>query len=154
MADFDPVSYMMGQKSAGGGGGGGSSTLSGLTDVDISNPADGQTLVYDATSSKWVNGSGGGGSGVLRVVETFDDQTQTSTLSETWKTIYDAVSNGVLAFLVFTTPSEDVGMPDSKYVTIITEVFVSAGVYFVMCGNQAYGALTQDGYPESPTPEP
>lgn len=58
---FDPVSYAMGQKSAGGGSGG-SSTLSGLTDVDISNPTDGQTLVYDAASSKWVNGSGGGGS--------------------------------------------------------------------------------------------
>ena len=42
-------------------GGGGSSTLSGLTDVDLTNPTDGQTLVYDASSSKWVNGSGGGG---------------------------------------------------------------------------------------------
>lgn len=36
-------------------GGGGSSTLSGLTDTSISNPADGQFLVYDSTSSKWVN---------------------------------------------------------------------------------------------------
>lgn len=44
----------------GGGGGGGSSTLSGLTDVDLTNPADGQTLVYNATAQKWVNGSGGG----------------------------------------------------------------------------------------------
>lgn len=42
-------------------GGGGSSTLSGLTDVDISNPTDGQTLVYNATSGKWENGAGGGG---------------------------------------------------------------------------------------------
>lgn len=40
---------------------GGSSTLAGLTDVDLTNPTDGQTLVYDAASSKWVNGSGGGG---------------------------------------------------------------------------------------------
>lgn len=44
----------------GGGGGGGSSTLSGLTDVDISNPANGQTLVYNAESGKWENGAGGG----------------------------------------------------------------------------------------------
>lgn len=57
--DFDPVSYMMGQKAAGGGGGGGSSTLAGLTDVDISNPTDGQTLIYNATSEKWENGAGG-----------------------------------------------------------------------------------------------
>ena len=38
-----------------GGGGGGSSTLAGLTDTTISNPSDGQFLVYDSTSSKWVN---------------------------------------------------------------------------------------------------
>lgn len=42
------------------GGGGGSSSLAGLTDVDLTNPTDGQTLVYDATAGKWVNGSGGG----------------------------------------------------------------------------------------------
>lgn len=66
MADFDPVSYMMGQK-VGGGGGGGSSTLSGLTDVDISNPSNGQTLVYNSTSGKWENGAGGGGVLVVQV---------------------------------------------------------------------------------------
>lgn len=38
----------------------GSSTLSGLTDVDISTPTNGQTLVYNATSGKWENGAGGG----------------------------------------------------------------------------------------------
>ena len=48
-------------EAAQGGGGGGSSTLAGLTDVDISNPTNGQTLVYNATSGKWENGSGGGG---------------------------------------------------------------------------------------------
>lgn len=40
------------------GGGGGSSTLAGLTDVTISSPTNGQALVYDSTSSKWVNGAG------------------------------------------------------------------------------------------------
>lgn len=58
--------------SAGGGGGGAVDSVNGMTgdvvldvddinDVDINNLADGQTLVYDATSGKWVNGSGGGG---------------------------------------------------------------------------------------------
>lgn len=37
------------------GGGSGSSTLSGLTDVDLSSPTNEQVLTYDATSSKWVN---------------------------------------------------------------------------------------------------
>jgi len=40
----------------------GASSLQGLSDVNISSPTNGQALVYDATSSKWVNGAGGGGS--------------------------------------------------------------------------------------------
>ncbi len=44
------------------GGGGGSSTLAGLNDVNISSPTDGQALIYDNATSKWVNGAGGGGS--------------------------------------------------------------------------------------------
>ena len=39
------------------GGGGGSTTLAGLTDVTITNPQDGQALIYDAQSSHWVNGA-------------------------------------------------------------------------------------------------
>lgn len=66
-------------------GGGGSSTLSGLTDVDISNPADGQTLVYNATSGKWENGAGGGaGAGVLLVNDV------EGTLDKTWQEIHDS----------------------------------------------------------------
>lgn len=57
---FDPVSFALGAASAKGGPGG-ASTLTGLTDVDISNPTDGQTLVYNAQSGKWENGAGGGG---------------------------------------------------------------------------------------------
>lgn len=45
------------------GGGGGSSTLSGLTDVTITSPTNGQGLIYDATNQTWVNGSVGGGGG-------------------------------------------------------------------------------------------
>lgn len=35
--------------------GGGSSTLAGLTDVDVSNPSDGQVLTYDNANSEWKN---------------------------------------------------------------------------------------------------
>ena len=79
----------------GGGGGGGSSTLSGLTDVDISNPADGQTLVYDAASSKWVNGSGGGG-GLTVLQGTFDDEQEQITLEVTCSELYSMCQNGVV----------------------------------------------------------
>lgn len=70
---YDAENQQWLQQSGGGGGGGGSSTLSGLTDVDISNPSDGQTLVYNATSGKWENGAGGGG-GTLVVHETEVDE--------------------------------------------------------------------------------
>lgn len=42
-----------------GGGGSGSSTLSGLTDVAIVSPVDGQVLTYSAGTGKWVNSTGG-----------------------------------------------------------------------------------------------
>ena len=38
-----------------GGGGGGSSTLAGLSDVNLTNLADGDFLVYDGTEQEWVN---------------------------------------------------------------------------------------------------
>ena len=83
----------------GGSGGGGSSTLAGLTDVDISNPSDGQTLVFDATSQKWKNGSVGGGGGVLVVNMDID----TFTLDKTWQEIADAP----LAVIVYPDPDGD-----------------------------------------------
>ncbi len=39
------------------GGGGGSSTLSGLSDVDVSTVTDGQILMYDGNSGNWVPGT-------------------------------------------------------------------------------------------------
>lgn len=41
------------------------SSLAGLTDVDITNPSNGDTLVYNSTTEKWENGEGGGGSSTL-----------------------------------------------------------------------------------------
>lgn len=38
------------------GGGGGSSTLAGLTDVTITSPTDGQSLIYDVVYNVWKNG--------------------------------------------------------------------------------------------------
>lgn len=51
----------LGQNSSGGGG---STTLADLLDVALSNPSNGQVLMYNATTQKWYNGtvqSGGGG---------------------------------------------------------------------------------------------
>lgn len=60
--------------SSGGGGGGGASALTDLDDVLITDPQDGEALLYDANSGMWKNGTvggGGGGSGtVTRVAMT------------------------------------------------------------------------------------
>lgn len=45
------------------GGSGGSSTLSGLSDVSLSSPADGQVLTYESSSSLWKNKNAAGGGG-------------------------------------------------------------------------------------------
>ena len=44
-----------------GGGGSGDSALDDLTDVEITNPSNGQVLQYNSTTEKWENKSGGGG---------------------------------------------------------------------------------------------
>lgn len=90
------------------GGGGGSSTLSGLTDVDISNPTDGQVLVYNAESGKWVNGAGGGASAYfVDCVYNEDTQTQdvTITSSKTAAEIQAAVESGALVYIRYTVPA-------------------------------------------------
>ena len=48
-----------------GGGGGGASDLDDLDDVEITNPTEGQALVYDATNEVWINGAGGGETTVI-----------------------------------------------------------------------------------------
>lgn len=45
------------------GGGGGASALSELTDVELTDLADGEILKYDATEDKWVNAEDGGSGG-------------------------------------------------------------------------------------------
>lgn len=47
-------------------GGTGAGSLDALSDVDITSPSDGQILIYDGATQKWINASGGGsGSGNL-----------------------------------------------------------------------------------------
>jgi len=101
-----------------GGGGGGSTTLAGLTDVDISNPSDGQTLVYNATSGKWENGAGGGASAYfVDCAYIVDTQTQSVTItsSKTAAEIQGAVEAGALVYIRYTVPA-DVETPAVNHV--------------------------------------
>lgn len=63
-----------------GGGGGGASALTDLSDVNVTSPADGEGLLYDAQNQKWVNGViSGGGSGVAVVEEVLSNTETTLT---------------------------------------------------------------------------
>ena len=71
-------------------GGGGS--LEDLDDVEITNPSDGDALVYDGEEEKWVNGEGGGGNAneqVLTKAE-YDALTEEQKMNNTTYYINDA----------------------------------------------------------------
>ena len=138
MADFDPVSYMMGQKA---GPGGGSSTLSGLTDVDISNPTDGQTLVYNATTGKWENGSTGEG-GTLIVHQSHDEEHGLYILDKTWQELADAIL--IRPVLLIT---DDDNMEYSVSSSSLQSVSMDGGSYWVGFTNGSFDADSANGYP-------
>lgn len=52
----------------------GGTTISSLSDTDISNPQNGQTLVYNSETDKWENDSSGGGSEPFIVTLTEDEE--------------------------------------------------------------------------------
>ena len=106
----------------GGGGGGGSSSLSRLTDVDISNPTDGQTLVYNATSGKWENGESGGSGGAMLVLH---GTGQSGALDKTAKEILDAINAGKI---------------------IVQEVVTAIGMEHTYAQLVAYYASADEGY--------
>lgn len=61
-----------GLNSNSGGGGGGASSLSELSDVQLSSPSNGQALVYDIAIGKWKNANVSGGGGVSYLRELLD----------------------------------------------------------------------------------
>lgn len=71
---------------------------------DITNPQDGDTLVYNAAQQKWVNGVAGAG-GVLIVTFTedgYDEQQQKPicTADVSYEDVYQAASNGKLVVFI------------------------------------------------------
>lgn len=122
---------------SGGGGGGGSSALSGLTDVDISNPTNGQTLVYNATSGKWENGDSAGGRVLVVPVTLSDENLLVST--KTWQEIYDA------EIPIF----KNTG--DGRAYFYITDIFHFGADYTVIAigpdGNLTFTCASANGYP-------
>lgn len=74
---------------------GGSTSLEGLTDVDISNPTDGQTLVYDAASEKWVNGGSGGSQyATVTLYNISEEEGSVYELNQAFGLIINGIMNG------------------------------------------------------------
>lgn len=93
---------------------GGESALADLTDVDLTEVADGEVLKYDATSNKWVNGTGGGGS-VGTVL------TQTLVAGQTTLTFTDVAitENSLVSIYVNHAEAKPVDLDDSTAGTIV-----------------------------------
>lgn len=134
MADFDPVSYIMGAK-AGSGGGGGSTTLSGLTDVDISNPANGQTLVYNAESGKWENGAASGGFTLLHGTFSSVEGTAYVTLPITASELYVLMHTALVAF-DYTTGDENEFTTLFRFLTTAALDEVSGDITYTFSSNE------------------
>lgn len=66
--------------------------LSELGDVAVSSPSNGQVLKYNSTTSKWENGTGGGGSSVIANPQ--DTPTDTLETIEIDGTVYDIAGSG------------------------------------------------------------
>lgn len=125
---------------------GGSSTLSGLTDVDISNPSNGQTLVYDAASQKWVNGTPSGGATILQATFELSEMGEVVTLAQTAAELFALCSAG-LVFIAYTVPAGTYDPDDpavNRYMPVLNFAISTQGdttaylfaIADVMSGNQ------------------
>lgn len=75
-------------------------TLSGLSDIDISSPSDGETLVYDNESSKWVNGDLSAEHCMLAPTQNVKDQLVTKSSDTSITGVVADVINGILIIRV------------------------------------------------------
>ena len=115
-------------------------SIDSIIGIDISNPQDGQAIVYDAASGTWKNanaGGGGGGGGVL-VVNGTTDENFITTLDKTAGEIVTALENGVVY----------VSSDQSGIVGLIT-AYGTSGEYEFTVANESYTASTADDYPTS-----
>ena len=101
---IDKVKVVM-MKGETGGGGGGASALADLSDVDISYPYDGQSLIYDSDNQKWVNGNAyTAGAGIILNNKQFRNAYRNARLGK-----IDTISSGYAHTEIDMQTSESVG---------------------------------------------
>ena len=118
------------------GGGGGASAMSDLTDVNITSPSEGETLIYDSASEKWVNGQGGGKQIALTQAE-YDTLVQAGTVDPTVEYfITDGIPASIMPWIdltsTLTAGSTSLTFTNAVITTSSTvEVFVDSSFYGV-----------------------
>lgn len=109
---------------------GGSSTFAGLSDVSLTNLQNGQVPVYNSTSQKWENGSGGGGGNTNMWTGTQAQYTaQASSIADgTLVNITDDETH-VQAYDVYSTTEQVIGtfLGETLYRKVITGLNISLG---------------------------
>ena len=100
---------------------GGASALSGLSDVDLTSPTNGQGLIYDSTNSEWVNGDVGDS---VSVTQTLGSGTKVGTVT----------INGSGTDLYAPTPTDVEANPSSTGSTDLTKLKVGSTTYNIPSG--------------------
>ena len=117
--------------------GSGASSLVDLLDVEVLNPTDGQTLTYDATAQKWING--GGYTGGVMVVHS-----NGTALDKTWQEIFDAMKSGM--FVIINSVLEVEGY-SSVHNAFIEEASHADDTFVVQIDETNYITNSPDDYP-------
>ena len=120
-------------------------SIDSIIGLDISNPQDGQAIVYDAASGTWknANAGGGGGGGVLVVNLTYDENEDTYTADKTAGEMWSAFQSGGVLLIetaddgTFASLVVNASLQDSGY------RFLDAAGFYIL------EAETADDYPVS-----
>ena len=115
---------------------------------DITNPQDGDTLVYNATQQKWVNGAS---TGSLLVPVTIESGT--ATLGKTWKEISDALAAGYYTCYIMEDPSTP-----GQYIQGRFECYAHLDDSYMVWmdslgGNLIFDTDSENGYPSVLIPD-
>lgn len=127
------------------GGGGGATSLVDLLDVSISNPSNGQALVYNSTTQKWENMNVSGGGGTVTQVSTGTGltggpitTTGTIAISSTYQ---DYIAHGEMAYGWGDHSQAGYATPSSVANQMQNYAYISSGVIHI--GNNSITPLTQ-----------